>query len=856
MTKKQPYSKAEFQFDFPGFLRLNQNRIVCVNEYFSKLLGYTKKEIYHKKDPFFFIHPEYKRKIKQSIIENLKNYSSQMPKIFEFKALDKYNKKILLKTYNSISRNSNNVYQAVVIDVSDKKEEKDKYRTLVQNSQDVMLILNKDGTRRFVNNAVEEITGYKPEELQENFFGDILPEKETKKITKRWNELLLSDNRKFRLEHQMKHKDGRDLVLEVVGQNFFDDQSIQGIIASVRDITERKKLERKLRVSEEQFSKAFHNNPLMSSISTIEDGRYLEVNNKVLDLLGYKKNEIIGKTSLELGIMLPQDRARLKEILLSKGEVKGVELDLYKKSGEPVKCLIYGTIIRIEADNKLLALIQDISKQKATEKKLRNSKKMLSAQYKSDPIPTYTWKHTNKEFILIDFNDAAVKITNGKIKEFKGKRLKEVFKNKPKLIEDINECYDKKSKIEKELEYKFISTGKKKYLNVKYTYVPENMILVHTEDITSRKNAELELIEARNTYRKLFNNSLVGILLVKRDGNIVKTNTALCKFMGYKESELLNKNVLDFYQYPSQRKKAVAQLEKTGRLENFSAPMVRKDGSIIYLIANSSKVILRGEEFYQTTCMDITDLKKAEEKLKKHKEKLVSLVDKRTANLRKEIKERKIAEKELNRSLQEKKILIKEINHRVKNNLQILSGIFDLQALKEDNNKIQKILLEGKNRIKSMALIYDLLYHSEDISHINFSNYIKNLIEIIQETFQQKRKNICIETDLEEIYLPMSKANPCAMVVNEIVVNAFLHAFPHNYQGERKISISSSELSNSKVEIIVKDNGIGLPPKINLDNYNTLGFHLIKILVEDQLEGEIDLKRTEGTLFRIIFYKE
>lgn len=769
-------------------------------------------------------------------------------RILESSGIPVFDKKNNIKGYRGIDR-----------DISEKQktyEDLKNYKTLVENSQDIMLILNPDGTRRFVSSSIKDITGYKPDELVGRHFTDIIPQQEVKRLNLKWKEMLHSDETKFKVVHKLKTKSGEIKDLEVTGINYIGDENINALIATVRDVTEAKKTENKLRLSQELFSKAFQNNPLMVGISTIEDGKYIEVNESVTKILGYSRDELIGHSSMELGIMLKQDRDRLSKILKSKGEIRNVEIQLYKKSGDPIDCLAFGSIINIGGKKRILASMQDITEKKKAEKKLLDSRKMMESQYKSIPVPTYTWEKLRDDFVLINYNDAAKILTEGKIANYLGIKASDLFKDRPSIIDELNQCYNEEKTIEREMLYYFKSTNKERQLDIKYAYVPPNFVLVHTEDITERKKAELELVEARNRYQKLFSNSSVGIAVVEPNGKIVEINTALAEIIGEKKSNIEQTNAADWYVNPEDRKKAAKYLEETGKYENFETAFRHKNGQVINVILNSTKITIAGSQYYQTTVHDITDLKKAEKKLKKHQQELQELVEQRTCHLQKEIKERKEIERELNKSLKEKEILIKEINHRVKNNLQILSGIFELQTNRENNKNVLKILLEGKNRIKSMALIYELLQLSDDVNEINLSDYIQQLVKISKGTFEHKTQNIKINTNLEDIILPFSRANPCALAINELLSNALQHAFPPEFEGNKEIFIYSKILDNSKIYIEVKDNGIGLPKNFKLDNANGFGFHLIKIIVEDQLAGKIDITKTDGTTFKIIFPKE
>ena len=220
-----------------------------------------------------------------------------------------------------------------------------------------------------------------------------------------------------------------------------------------------------------------------------------------------------------------------------------------------------------------------------------------------------------------------------------------------------------------------------------------------------------------------------------------------------------------------------------------------------------------------------------------------------------DISERKRITNQIQASLKEKESLLREIHHRVKNNLQVISSLLRLQSQYVDDSNVVSVLMKCQNRIKSMALVHEKLYQESNFSIINFSDYIKNLIHTLYHTNKADQNQIAL--DLENcttVFLPMDIAIPCGLVVNELVSNALSHAFPESWRKKRKIIISLSS-NNGSVEINVCDNGIGLPEAVNLTDNHTLGLKLVNILVEDQMQGQLKLKREngKGTHFHISF---
>jgi two-component sensor histidine kinase len=260
---------------------------------------------------------------------------------------------------------------------------------------------------------------------------------------------------------------------------------------------------------------------------------------------------------------------------------------------------------------------------------------------------------------------------------------------------------------------------------------------------------------------------------------------------------------------------------------------------------------------------DITKFRISEEKLISHNDLLRSIMQERTSEL---IKLNKILQDEINRregsenarvlgiekiesSKKEKEILLKEIHHRVKNNLQIISSLLNLQSgYIKDKDSIE-IFKESQNRIRSMALIHEKLYQSNDMSQIDFSEYVSELVSNLFSSYSLNSALITLHQDINNILLEMDLAINLGLIINELVSNAFKHAFPKGNKGNLYISMRNDE---QKYELIIEDDGIGFSSEIDFRTTESLGLQLVITLVE-QIGGEIFLFRDNGTKFVIKF---
>jgi PAS domain S-box-containing protein len=215
-----------------------------------------------------------------------------------------------------------------------------------------------------------------------------------------------------------------------------------------------------------------------------------------------------------------------------------------------------------------------------------------------------------------------------------------------------------------------------------------------------------------------------------------------------------------------------------------------------------------------------------------------------------DITDRKIILEQINQSLQEKEVLLKEVHHRVKNNLQVISSILNLQSSYVKDEATVNVLRESQNRIKSMAFIHESLYQANDFSSINFADYVVNLLQNLMQSYSKLNQTVKLNVELETIFLNLDLAIPCGLIINEIISNALKYAFVENKEGD-EITIKMKKVGE-KLQLVIGDNGVGLPKNIDYKNTESLGLQLVVTLV-GQLGGNIELDSTNGTKYTISF---
>ena len=206
--------------------------------------------------------------------------------------------------------------------------------------------------------------------------------------------------------------------------------------------------------------------------------------------------------------------------------------------------------------------------------------------------------------------------------------------------------------------------------------------------------------------------------------------------------------------------------------------------------------------------------------------------------------------KRLEQSLEEKEIMLKEIHHRVKNNLQIVISLLNLQSTTVDDVKLKSQLTISQNRVRSMALIHQHLYRSTDMARINMQEYLLGLSSQLLASYSEQRDSISISVNAEEVEFTIETAVPFGLLINEIVSNSLKHGFPGGRKG--KIEISLLKTNENEFELRYMDNGVGIPMNIVNGHVVSFGMHLIEMLVS-QLEGRIELLSKGGTEYKINF---
>jgi len=337
-------------------------------------------------------------------------------------------------------------------------------------------------------------------------------------------------------------------------------------------------------------------------------------------------------------------------------------------------------------------------------------------------------------------------------------------------------------------------------------------------------------------------NAVVGIFLLQ-DRRITFLNPWFAKIFGYLQDDLTNRPFLELLVAPEDRELVEQHLlQKTDEPDEsgyYTFHGIKKDGTRIILELSWMRGTFLEQPAIVGTIVDITKSTQTQAALVTGY--VGTVVD---------IDNRKEYEKTLKASLDEKSILIMEIHHRVKNNLQIISGLIRLQARQITNKQALDALHECETRVITMALVHESLYQSDNLANINARLHISNLANTLVMS-DDHEVHIDLDLDVEDMTLDMNMAIPASLIINELVINALKYAFVGRTHGRIRISLHHE--SETMLSLMVSDDGVGLPPGMDIAKIKSLGLKLVTRLVRDQLKGDVTIRSDKGTSFLMRF---
>jgi len=635
----------------------------------------------------------------------------------------------------------------------------------------------------------------------------------------------------------IKWPDGRDVRFEIA-----------------KDITERKKAEEALRLSN-LYNRRLIEVSLDPLVTIGPEGKIMDVNEATEQVTGYSRCELIGTDFSDYFTEPGKARAGYKRVF-TYGKVRDYPLEIRHKDGYITPVLYNASVYRDE-NGKIIgvfAAARDITELRKVEKALRkvhdNLEKLVEARTKElekaynrlqesekglaeaqrmSHIGNWSWDIATNELF---WSDEVYRIFGVNPQEFKVNY--DLFlsylhpEDRDHLINAINEGLNG---IPCDVDYRIIlADGEERIVHTEaeVIFYDENIPVQAkgiVQDITERKKTE----EKIKTLANALESSNDAIVTESLEGIITSWNRGAEQIYGYSAEEILGKDIsiLEPADLKGEIKQLIEMIKRGERVKHYETSRIKKDGTLINTSVSLSPIFNASGELVAISAIarDITERIKAE--------KALAEID---------------------------KIRIKEIHHRIKNNLQVISSLLDLQAEKFRDKEVLEAFRESQSRIFSMSLIHEELYKGDGTDTVDFSAYIKKLAENLFQTYSLGGKKIRLYMDLEEnAFFNMDSAVPLGIIVNELVLNSLKHAFNENQEGEIRIRLCreemNHEISNPFFSLTISDNGKGIPENIELERVESLGLQLVNIFV-DQLEGNIELKRNKGTEFRITFSVE
>ncbi len=583
---------------------------------------------------------------------------------------------------------------------------------------------------------------------------------------------------------------------------------------------ERIEADKALKISEEKYRNLVEN--ISDVIFTLDVSRVINYVSPAMEpLSGYSVAEVTGKPFTEF--IHPEDLPGLM-VSYQKAIAGKAKINEYRIRNRSGKYIWVRSSSKPIYDGKIIiglrGIITDISQRKQAEERYR---KLFE----------------NKGTATGIFgDDKVITMCNSKFEELSGYSRNEIEKHM-KWTDFVTEEYPNKMKKYHEqrtkknglppTEYEcdiINKNGKLKHVSVNIGIIPDsNVRIVSLIDITARVQAENALRKSEKKFRDLAELLPEVVCETDIEGNLTFTSQRGYELLGYTKEDLTKGlNVLQLVA-PEDKKNATEnwlRIIKGEKLGSNEYMIVKKDGVSLPAMIHMNLITEHGKPVgMRGIVIDITDIK--------------------------------LYEKKIQKELGEKEVLLKEIHHRVKNNLQVICSLLMLQSRYIKDEKALDMFQESQDRVRAMALVHEKLYKSENISTINFAEYVKSLINTIYHSHHINPAKIHLKFQVESLALSIQKAVPCGLIINEIISNSFKHAFPKTHKGEIKIGLTTKGKEN--VLLTLSDNGVGLPPDFDVEKADSLGMRLIYVLGKEQLGGDFKIDSKNGTEYQIIFKK-
>ena len=852
--------ETETRFECSEFLRRNSvasgitvlirdmNKPFGVMEAYSrKKREFTEDEIYFLNSAAFLLSEIIKRFHAE---ERLRTYQQELEKLVEQRTLE----------YTEAN-------EKLVHEVTEKKKIENKLQNNVQFLETLLdsipsPVFQRDLNETYVNcneSFARQIMGLPKDKVIGGSFREFQKRvpKELAEIYHKHDRNLIENGGSNYYETKVVCADGiqRDFLFH---KATYQDSSgrVAGVVGVMLDITQRKAAERTFEKSDERYRTATEQTGQLVYDYDIESGR-IDWAGAISQLTGYSPEEF-KQVDLEGWIKKihkdDQERAwKAHESCTRTGGRYFEEYRFRKKDGSYFHAEDSSIYLLDEKGqvHRAVGVIKDITERKLSREILERNEE----RYRAVAVQTGQ--------IVYDYN-----LLTGKI-EWAG-AVKELTQYSPEEFQNFNRkawevhihTDDRKGIIEKLDKYRksgerFVTEYRFRRKDGSYMYVEDSGVFLKDEkghsyrdigvmkDITGIKLASEKLKQSEERYRSFMKNFRGIAFQEYLDFTPIMVDGSVEEITGYRGEDFISGKI-NWHDivFSEDRKKLINNSEKL-----INCPLLHieheyrikhRDGKIKWVreIIQNVPDLTGKKRILQGAVYDINGEKEAEESLRKVEE-----------------------------------IRKKEIHHRIKNNLQVISSLLELQAEKFTEQEVRDAFRESQNRVATMAIIHEELYRSRNNETLDFSEYLQKLTADLLRSYTIRKGEIRMQLDIEEIFLGMDTAVPLGIIINELVSNSLKHAFPLGRKGEIRIKLSRTQengenksISNStnnigakssvdkssQYSLVVSDNGLGFPENLDFRNTGSLGLQLVNILVE-QLEGTIELQKGAETTFKILF---
>jgi len=632
---------------------------------------------------------------------------------------------------------------------------------------------------------------------------------------------------KIHTEERCLIRNEKKLYFEITASPLMD--STGNIIAGIevgRNITERKRAEDVVRESETRLQSILDNSSTVIFLKDIQ-GRYITINRRYEELFHVKRNEVVNKTDYDIFPLEYADKFR-KHDKQAVEKRSAIEMEEIVPHGDGLHTYISVKFPLLSPDGKLYAvcgIATDITERKRAEAAILEREERLHQAVRVSQIGIFDHDHRT-DTIYWSPEQRHIYGWGPEEPVTLPAFLEHVYpEDRERIAGAVRRAHDPAGDGIFDVEHRIIdrngsihwlSTRSRTHFEGEGSSRHPVRTVGAVADITVLKSAE----EVLKRYQLLSQNARDIILFIRaNDGQILEANQAAVHAYGYERQVLVTKKILDLLA-PGTRRPPTYQIEQANASGViFETLHSRKDGSLFPVEVSSVGMPLEDSRVLLSIIRDITDRKEAEEQIMN--------------------------------SLREKEMLLREIHHRVKNNMQIISSLLWLQSGYIHDKKYLEMFRDSQNRITSMSLIHEKLYRSKDLEKIEFNGYIRDLLNHLFQSHGLKTGEIILNLNVDNVSLGIDQAIPCGLLINELITNSLKYAFPEDRKGEINVSLHLND--ENMVELVVGDNGVGIPSNVDFRKTESLGLRLVTILAENQLQGKIDLDRTRGTEFKIEF---